>query len=157
MDTKPDFSTVLQRVQICCSVCVWLHVKGERVCLWASVHVYMQTEWCMYVCLFLTSCWQIVTCRRWLSSMSTQTSTKALKHFFLFTCLLDFITNIYHIQTSWSDIIVAEIRIWLLRRVLFRRIETNKCVFMKALLTDRVAFLLWGIKLATDGDLWPLL
>lgn len=60
--------------------------------------------------------------------------------------------NVFHM----SNFIVAELRLWRLWSVLFQWIETNKGVFMKALLTDRVASLLWGVKPATDGDLWPL-
>lgn len=51
---------------------------------------------------------------------------------------------------------MAEMRHWQLRSVLFDGTETNKSGVMTALLTDKVASLLRVIKLTTDGDLCSL-
>lgn len=93
----------------------------------------------------------MVTCRRWPSSKSTETGTKALN---MFTWFHYEQHSLKHL--SCSDVTVAEIRCWWARSDLFGGMEANKSGEMKTVLTDRGGSLLWGITLATDGDLCPL-
>lgn len=133
-----------------------LNVKAELPCLWASVHVYLQmggSYTC--VCLFLASCRQMVTCRRWPSSMSmSQTCTENV----LRVCLLSpwALQCKYLSSSGFLTSASARLRRRRLRSNLFGRMETNKSDVMKVLLTERVGSLLYDIKLATDGDLCPL-
>lgn len=132
--------------------CVYLTASKRTAGVFMSICACLPAEGMvnvLYVCLFLTSCSQMGTCRRWPSSMSTETCTKA---FYMFTWFHyeHYSMNIYHHQTAWSNIIAAEIGHWWLRSVLFGRRETNKNGVMRALSTERVALLLWGTKLATD-------
>lgn len=93
----------------------------------------------------------MVTCRRWPSSKSTETGTKALNMFTWFPYEQHSLKHL-----SCSDVTVAEIRCWWARSDLFGGMEANKSGEMKTVLTDRGGSLLWGITLATDGDLCPL-
>lgn len=95
---------------------------------------------------------QTVTCRRWSSPMSAETCTFLI----LFFTTKHNNMSVWHNQAQWSDIIVAEMRHWWLKSVLFGGIETYKSGVIEALLTDKVESLLWVIKLATDGDLCSL-
>lgn len=144
MDAKPDFSIVLYHF-----MCIWLHVRGGS-CVCEHLCLFTCREDC--TCMFVYSSQAV---NRWWHAGGGKVQCQ-LRHasLFFFTCLLDFnnISSCHH-QTQWSDIIVAAMRHWWLRSVLFGRVETNKSGVMEALLTNRVAGLLWGIKLATDGDL----